>query len=222
MISAATYLSFIAASVVIVIVPGPTVTVIIANSLRGGAKAGLLNVAGTQAGLAVMIAVLAFGLSSIVANLGTVFDIVRVVGAAYLVWLGIKLWRADGSTLDAAPEGGNGDDMRNRDAVGYFWQGFFVIWSNPKALLFFGAFIPQFLDPHADPLAQTILLGMTFMAVATILDGAYAVLAAKAGSMLSRNKVRFAERASGTFLIGGGLWLALGRGFDSVKQGSVP
>ncbi|WP_350336228.1 LysE family translocator [Coralliovum pocilloporae] len=194
------YFTYVLACIAIVIVPGPTVTVIIANSLRHGPMAGLLNVVGTQVGLAIMLCVLAFGLSTIVNNLGVVFDWLRLLGAAYLVWLGVRMWRSDGSLGSSAGRKPNG---------GFFWQGFIVIWSNPKALLFFGAFIPQFIDPAGNALLQTILLGATFMIVATVLDGAYAVLAGRAGSLLSQSRVRLVERISGSFLIGGGLWLAL-------------
>lgn len=201
--SLSTYLAYVLACIVVVIVPGPTVTVIIANSLRNGSRAGFLNVAGTQAGLVVMLAILALGLQVVVENIGHVFEWVRLAGAAYLVWLGIKLLRSDGSLGDASD--------RARPGNSYFWQGFLVILSNPKALLFFGAFIPQFIDPAGNAMLQTLLLGATFMAVATVFDGAYAVAAGRAKGMLARNNVRRIEIASGTLLIGGGLWLALQR-----------
>ena len=201
--SLSTYLAYVLACVVVVIVPGPTVTVIIANSLRDGTRAGFLNVAGTQAGLAAMLIVLALGLQVIVENIGHVFEWVRLAGAAYLVWLGIKLLRSDG-TLGRS-------EGQDRPGNSYFWQGFLVILSNPKALLFFGAFIPQFVDPAGNAILQTLLLGATFMAVATIFDGAYAVAAGRAKSMLARHNVRRIEIASGSLMIGGGLWLALQR-----------
>ncbi len=197
------YLAYVLACIIVVIVPGPTVTVIIANSLRQGARAGLMNVAGTQAGLAIMLAVLAFGLQFVVENLGHVFEWVRLAGAAYLVWLGIKMLRSDGSL------GGAGERIKPGNSL--FWQGFLVILSNPKALLFFGAFIPQFIDPAGDALAQTLLLGATFMLVATLFDGAYALAAGGAKGLLARKNVRRIEVASGSLLIGGGLWLALQR-----------
>jgi threonine/homoserine/homoserine lactone efflux protein len=197
------YITYVLACAAVVIVPGPSVTVIIANSLRHGTRAGLLNVAGTQAGLAIMLLVLAAGLQIIVESLSHVFDIIRWLGAAYLVWLGIKLLRSDGTLGNVA------DVPRARGS--FFWQGFVVILSNPKALFFFGALIPQFLNPEGSALAQTILLGATFMAVATVLDGAYAVLAGGAGKWLSQTRVRALEISSGLCLIGGGVWLALVR-----------
>lgn len=197
------YLAYIAASVLIVIVPGPTVTVIVANSLAHGARAGLLNVAGTQLGLAIMIGVLLVGLTSIIETMGWWFDWLRLAGAAYLIWIGYKLIRSSG-TIDAG-------DSAPTPRGGFFLQGFLVILSNPKALLFFGAFIPQFVDPSRDYVLQVILLGATFMAVATVLDATYAVLSGGAGAFLTRQRVRLVSRISGAFLIGGGVWLALTR-----------
>ena len=207
--SAQLYLAYVAACFAIVIVPGPTVTLIIANSLRHGARAGLLNVAGTQLGLAVMITILCVGLASIIATIGVWFDWVRLAGAAYLVWLGGKLLRAPG-TLDQ-PGGASAPPSPPRPRSGFFLQGFLVILSNPKALLFFGAFIPQFVDPNGNAARQVVLLGAIFMAVATLCDGAYAVLVGRLGLALSGRRVRLASRLSGGLLVGGGLWLALVR-----------
>jgi threonine/homoserine/homoserine lactone efflux protein len=194
------YIAFCLAALVIVIVPGPTVTVVIANSLRYGTRAGLMNVAGTQAGLLVWMTVAVLGLASAIQFMGWWFDVLKFAGAAYLVYLGIRLLRAKGELLTeikAAPKGG------------FFLQGFVVILSNPKVLLVFGALIPQFIDPSRDFVHQLIFLGATFMVIATIFDGLYAFAAGRAGGWLSKRRVRFVEIASGVSLIGGGLWLAL-------------
>lgn len=196
-------ISYIAACFAIVIVPGPSVTVIIANSMRHGVRAGLLNVLGTQIGLVLMIAVLTVGLAAIVGAMGSVFEILRLMGAAYLIWLGVRMWCSDGSLA--------GSEHMSPARRSFVLQGFIVIWSNPKALLFFGAFIPQFIDPSGSAAWQTMLLGTIFMAIATICDSAYAFAAGGAGARLTQARVRLAERISGTFLIGGGLWLALSR-----------
>ena len=202
--SSAQFLTFALACFAIVIVPGPTVTVIIANSLRKGASAGLMNVLGTQFGLIPMILVVAFGLETVISLMGHAFFWIKLIGAAYLIWLGIKLLRSNG-TLGSA-------DAKEISLLGYFWQGVFVIWSNPKALFFFGAFIPQFVDPsQGNAFLQTILLGGTFVAIATVCDGAYALLAGKAGNWLIRSRVRLVEVGSGICLIGGGIWIALAR-----------
>ncbi len=197
------YVAYVLACAAVVIVPGPSVTVIIANSLRHGVRAGLLNVAGTQVGLAVMLLILATGLQFIVESLAQVFDIIRWLGAAYLIWLGVKLLRSDGTMGEVA-------DVPRANGS-FFWQGLLVVLSNPKALFFFGALIPQFLTTGGDALAQTLLLGATFIAVATPLDSSYAFLAGGAGRWLSRSRVRTLEVGSGLCLIGGGVWLALAR-----------
>src|SRR5947209_5404489 len=152
------YLAYVAACIVIVIVPGPTVTLIVANSLTHGTRAGLVNVVGTQVALAILIGIVALGMASIVATAGWWFEWIRFLGAIYLVWLGIKLLRSPSSPAElTAPPPPRG---------GFFWQGFAVLLSNPKVLLLFSAFIPQFLDPKQDYFGQVLFLGVTFMAIA--------------------------------------------------------
>ena len=197
------YLAYVLACFIVVIVPGPTVTLIVANSITHGTRAGLLNVAGTQLGLAIMMLIVLAGLASIIETMSVWFDWVRLLGAAYLVWLGWKLLRAPGAL---------GDPRRApAPRVGFFLQGFLVLLSNPKALLMFGAFIPQFVDPHGDYVRQVVLLGLTAMAVATTFDSLYAILTGRARSLLTPDRVRMVSRLSGGFLIGGGIWLALAR-----------
>jgi len=197
------YLAYLLACIVIIIVPGPTVTLIIANSLSHGARAGLLNVAGTQLGIALMIALVGLGLASLIEALGWWWELVRVAGAAYLVFLGVKLLRGTGGLGEArrtaAPRGG------------FFLQGFLVAISNPKTLVFFGAFLPQFIDPAGSYFEQLLIMGVTAIAVAAVSDGLYAVLVGGAGRRISEKQVRWISRTSGGLLIGGGLWLALTR-----------
>ena len=203
MIALDAYLAYVVACFVIAVIPGPTVTVIVGNSLAHGARAGLLNVAGTQAGLALMMGVLIVGLASVIEAMAWLFDWLRIAGALYLAWLGWKLLRAPEARADAS--------AAPQPRGGFFVQGFLVLMANPKALLWFGAFIPQFVDPRGDYIAQIVLLGLTAMAIAAVSDGAYAVLTGRAGALLSRQRVRLVSRLGGGFLIGGGLWLALTR-----------
>jgi threonine/homoserine/homoserine lactone efflux protein len=198
------YFAYVLACVVIVIVPGPIVTLVVANSIAHGARAGLTNIAGAQLGLATMIGIVLVGLASLIATMGVWFDYVRLAGAVYLVWLGAKFLMSPGTlggVAQAAPP-----------RVGFFWQGFLVLMANPKALLLFGAFIPQFVDPNGNYVGQVILLGVTAMVVAGIFDSLYATLAGRARHWLSPLRVRLVSRLSGAFLIGGGVWLALARG----------
>ncbi len=192
-------LTYVIASLLVAIVPGPSVTLITANALRHGVRAGLLTVLGTQIGVVSVIAVLVMGYAAIVSTLGIAFEILRYVGAAYLIWLGIRMWRSDGRLAEA--------DTGKRPFGSFMMQGFLVLWANPKALLFLGAFIPQFVSPAGDPGLQVAVLGIIFMAIAGVCDSVYALAAGSAGEFLSKNRVKLVERLSGTFLIGGGIWL---------------
>jgi homoserine/homoserine lactone efflux protein len=196
------YFAYVLACILIAVIPGPTVTVIVGNSLAHGTRAGLLNVAGTQLGLGLMMLILIVGLSSVIAAMSWLFDWLRIAGALYLVYIGYRLLRSPDAIADAKAPTPRG---------GFFLQGFLVMMSNPKALFWFGAFIPQFVDPKGNYVAQIALLGITAMVVAVFSDGAYAVLTGRAGALLSRNKVRVVSRLSGGCLIGGGIWLAVSR-----------
>ncbi|HEU0083640.1 MAG TPA: LysE family translocator [Bradyrhizobium sp.] len=198
------YLAFVAACIALALLPGPVVTLIIANGLRHGTRAALVNIAGVQAGLAIVIGIVAIGLTSLMATMGWWFDWVRFAGAAYLVWLGVKLIRSpvEGVRADAPPPPPRG---------GFFLQGFLVLLSNPKVLVFFGAFIPQFVDMSRDHVSQVALLGVTFMVIAAITDAILALLAGRARRFFSSSRTRFVSRLSGGIMIGGGLWLALTR-----------
>lgn len=195
------YLAFTAAAAALAFVPGPTVTVIIANSLRHGHRAGLMNVAGTQLGFVIWLAIAALGLGAAIQVMGVWFDVLRYAGAAYLVWLAIKLFRSNGDLAMAVD--------RARPMGSFFLQGFIVIMSNPKMLVLFGAMIPPFITPGESPMQQILLLGATFMAIAGFGDVMYALMAGKAGSFLSRTRIRALEVVSGCFLMGGGIWMAL-------------
>lgn len=197
------YAAYLVACLVIVIVPGPTVTLIIANSIRHGTRAGLLNMLGTQVGLAVMIGVVGIGLTSLIEAMGHWFDWLRLAGAAYLVWLGWKMIRSSGE--------GDGTAAPRPPRGGFLVQGVLVALSNPKTLLFFGAFFPQFIDPARDYGLQIAIMGLTAMLFAALSDSAYAIASGRAGRALSAKRVRILSRVSGGFLIGGGLWLAFAR-----------
>jgi threonine/homoserine/homoserine lactone efflux protein len=198
------YFAFVAACIALALLPGPVVTLMIANGLRYGTRAALTNILGVQAGLAIVIGIVAVGLTSLMATMGYWFDWVRFAGAAYLVWLGIKLIRSpvEGVSVDAPPPPPRG---------GFFLQGFVVLLSNPKVMVFFGAFIPQFMDMSRDHVSQVTLLGVTFMVIAGMTDAVYALLAGRARHFFSARRTKALSRASGGFMIGGGIWLALTR-----------
>jgi threonine/homoserine/homoserine lactone efflux protein len=201
MFDLATLLPYLGACFLLAIVPGPTVTVIIANALARGTGAGLAIVAGTQAGFFIMTLVVALGMQALVAFMGWAFDWIKLVGAAYLVWLGWKMWRSNG-------EIGAGliDTDRSRWSVAL--QGFVVILSNPKVLIFLGAFLPQFVDINQPTFPQVMVLGVFFMLVAGSTDAIYAIIAGRARGLLSTARVRMVSRASGLLLMAGAIWLA--------------
>jgi homoserine/homoserine lactone efflux protein len=150
-----------------------------------------------------MLGVLMVGLSSVIAAMGVWFDYVRIAGAIYLVWIGWKLLRAKASFGDVS--------RTPKPRGGFLLQGFLVLMSNPKALLWFGAFIPQFVEPSGNYITQLIVLGLTAMASAALTDGAYAILGGRTRRFMSEQRVKLAQRVSGLFLIGGGVWLACTR-----------
>ncbi len=195
------YTTFCIAAAALALVPGPTVTVIIANSLRFGARAGMLNVLGTQLGVLIWLALAALGLQAAIAAMGVWFDVLRFAGAAYLIWIGVKMLRSE-SQLSLA--GGNLARPKN-----FLFQGFIVIMSNPKMLVLFGALIPPFITPGGDSLRETLVLGGTFMLIAAAGDTLYALLAGSTGAWLSQSRVRAIEVVSGICLTCGGLWMAL-------------
>jgi homoserine/homoserine lactone efflux protein len=197
------YAAYLVACLIIVIVPGPTVTLIVANSLRHGTRAGILNMLGTQVGEAIIITAAGIGLASLIETMGHWFDWLRLAGAAYLIWLGWKMIRASGETVDGAPP--------QVPRGGFVAQGCLVALSNPKTLLFFGAFFPQFIDPSCDYIVQIAIMGVTAMVISAISDSAYALASGRAGRALSARRVRLLSRLSGGFLIGGGVWLAVSR-----------
>ncbi len=203
MFDASTLVTFILASFALAVVPGPNITVIIATALQQGRRAALAVVAGTQIGILSQVVVLALGFDMVLGIMGWAFDWIRLLGALYLIWLGAGMLRArrtfDGDGLPVAPR-----SLRQL-AV----RGFLVNWSNPKTLLFIGAFIPQFISASQPGFGQVLVLGLVFVAVTTLVDGVYGVLAGSAGRALTSGRAHVLSRISGGILIMGGVWLAL-------------
>ncbi|HHY50760.1 MAG TPA: LysE family translocator [Alphaproteobacteria bacterium] len=201
MIDPAILLPYLAACFLFSIVPGPSVTVVVANSLAGGTKAGLTTILGTEISMLSMVTVVALGLEAVMAVVAEAFMLIKLVGAAYLIWIGFKMVIASGRL-----------EMRGAEArlpLGrYLWQGALVNWSNPKTLLFLGAFLPQFVDLSRPAFPQIMTLGLIVMAVATVTDSLYALVAGRARELLTAARVRLMNRVSGVILILGGVWLA--------------
>ncbi len=177
------YLAFVLASTLLILLPGPNVTLLVATSLSYGARRALAALAGTSTAIALQLAVTALGMTSLIAVLASWFEWLRWAGVAYLVWLGIQQWRAAPVALgDVDP-----DRIAGR---ALFWRGFLVALTNPKTLFFYAAFFPQFVDATRAPGPQLALLCATFLVLATLLDGGYAVLAGRLRGLLTARRAR--------------------------------
>lgn len=198
-------LGFIAASVVVLLIPGPGVLYVVARSATQGYRAGLASVLGLSAGALVHVVAAAVGLSAILLTSATAFGIVKALGAAYLIYLGLRMVFASGMR--------DGVDLPAPAASRrLFIDGVVVSVFNPKVAVFFLAFLPQFVDPGAGPVAQQVLiLGLLYVALAFMTDGTYALLAGSARHWLSGRVMRGAmpRYVSGGLFIGLGVYTAL-------------
>lgn len=202
MIAPSVLLAFVTASAALIAIPGPNVALITANSVAHGTRIGLLTVAGTTLAAALHLALTIWGVGSLLAVLADWFEWVRWLGVAWLLWLGWSQWRAPPVDLTGTPP-----EPRRPRAI--FGRAVLVGLTNPKTLLFYGAFFPQFLA-DGDPRPQLLLLSACFLAVAVTLDSAWALLAGRLRFMLA-GRGRLRNRLSGGLLVGAGLGLALAR-----------
>ena len=202
MFTPASLATFAITVLVLVIVPGPTVSTIVGQSLARGTRAGLAVLLGTQLANYSMVLVVALGMEAVIGFMGWAFDWVKLIGAAYLIWIGISMLRSSGFALGKA-------GVKPKSDWQLVLQGYVVLWSNPKALIFFGAFLPQFIDPSRSTFWQVILFGVVFNVIAAISDGSYAILAGTARNALTGTRIKLLNRLAGAILVGGGIWLAL-------------
>jgi homoserine/homoserine lactone efflux protein len=201
MIELPLYLAFITATVILMLIPGPNMTLIVANSIANGTRYGLLTVAGTSSAILIQLALVTFGVNAIFTVLAYWFDWIRWVGVAYLIYLGIKQWRTIPASL------GDVEPLPKRSV---YTRGFAVSLTNPKVLLFYGAFFPQFVTVNEQMGAQLALLSATFLFLAIVIDSIWAMLAGRVRVLLARRQ-RLHNRLSGGLLIGAGIGLALAR-----------
>jgi homoserine/homoserine lactone efflux protein len=197
--------TFIAACVLLGLTPGPNMSLILANTLSNGLRAGIVTLAGTTTGLALLVAAAAVGMSSVMVFMSEWFDVIRWVGALYLVYLGARqLWQLRRRVAGAAP-------ARLPSSTNLYLEGLLVSLSNPKVLLFLGAFLPQFVDPAGDPVRQLTLLAVLFVVVLAAVDVGYTVAVAQARTRLDPARLRLLDGAAGVLLLLGGLVLAMTR-----------
>lgn len=206
MMSIQILLAFIAACILLGLTPGPNMSLILANTLTHGLRAGLVTLAGTTTGLAVLVAAAAIGMSSVMVLMSGWFDVLRGIGALYLVYLGARqLWAMRRRTEPRAAPPPRGS------RAGWYLQGVVISLSNPKVLLFLGAFLPQFIDPAGDPVSQLTVRAVLFVAVLAGVDIAYTVVVAKARATFDVTRLRILDGVAGVMLMLGGLALAMTR-----------
>jgi threonine/homoserine/homoserine lactone efflux protein len=195
--------AFAAASLVLAVTPGPGVLYIVARTLAAGRRAGLAAVAGVAAGNLANAAAASLGLTALFTLWPPAFTILRVAGGAYLVWLGIGVLRAPATAWAQASTSASASGPESAPARQAFW----VALLNPKTTLFFAALLPPFLDAEGSVVAQSLLLGAMFTAIAATTDAAYALAAGAVAPRLG-NGSRHGRWIAGTACIGLGLYAA--------------
>jgi threonine/homoserine/homoserine lactone efflux protein len=202
---ASTLALFAVAAITLLVIPGPSVLYIVTRSVDQGRAAGLASVGGIHVGTLVHVAAAAFGLSALLVSSATAYNAVRWVGAAYLVWLGVR--RLLAREEDAAAIAGGGPDARRQGLRRVFAQGVVVNVLNPKTALFFFAFLPQFVDTTRGSVPfQVVVFGVAFVLLGLVSDGTYAV-AASAGARWLRRRPGVARTSR---LVSGGVLISLG------------
>lgn len=195
------FAGFLAITLVLLAAPGPIVTLVISTSATRGLRAGLITVAGTSTGNALLIAAIACGLSWVLAHAAYLFEALRWLGALYLVWLGVQAWRHAGRAPAAAPPGHV-----------HFRRGVTVALTNPKTIAFFSAFLPQFVDPRLPAAPQLAVMCVVTVLLAAASDSCWAIASGLGRAFfLAPARATLLARASGLTLVGGGIWLSLAR-----------
>lgn len=194
-----TWLAFVAASAVLLVIPGPTILLVVSYALGQGRRVALPVATGVALGDFTAMTLSMLGLGALLAASATLFTVLKWIGALYLIWLGIKLWRAAGTgAIPEARAGGSPVKM-----LAHAWL---VTALNPKSLTFFVAFLPQFLDPAGDWLHQMAIFEATFLTLAAANAFGYALIAGKLrGAIGSTRIIAAINRIGGTLLIGAGL-----------------
>jgi threonine/homoserine/homoserine lactone efflux protein len=202
----AQWLPFALASAILVAIPGPTVLLVVSYALGHGRKYALATTAGVGLGDLTSMTASMLGLGMLLAASAELFMVLKWVGAAYLFYLGIKLWRAPVMDPDAvrAPE-----EVRTSRIVAHAYA---VTTLNPKSIIFFVAFVPQFIDPHVASVSQIAVFEATFVGIAAFNAFAYAMLASVARRVIRRPAVqRTVNRTGGALLMGAGVAAAVWR-----------
>jgi len=203
MIESNLFLAFAAAVTILMLIPGPNVALIVANSIAYGRKYGFFTVAGTSSAMIVQLCMTALGMAELLGKFGVWFEWLRWGGVFYLIYLGITRWRTPAADLTKTPS-------EPKSARAIYMRALLVSLTNPKTLLFYSAFFPQFVRMDHPIGTQIAILSFTFLALAMLIDGGWALAASRArGLLAARGRLR--NRLSGGFLIGAGAALAFAR-----------
>ncbi|KIQ36289.1 lysine transporter LysE [Variovorax paradoxus] len=184
---------YVVASLALAVIPGPTMLLALSNGIDGGMRRASWGIAGASLGSVTLIAVVALGLGSLLAASELLFNVIRVAGVAYLVWLGIKLWRSEATDLGAALAK-SAVEVRPHGRVALV-RSLLVALSNPKTVLFFAAFLPQFIDITKPQGVQYLVLGAIFVVLDTCVMLAYAAAGTQAVRWLSRRGLKVLNRS---------------------------
>ncbi|MFB7506028.1 LysE family translocator [Streptomyces broussonetiae] len=204
MVSTDRLAAFAALSLLLIVVPGPSVLFVVGRALAHGRRAALTTVAGNTFGAYVLVTAVALGIGSIVESSVLVFTALKLTGAAYLVYLGVRAWRQRGAMRDAFAQASGGPRRGTRRT---FWEGFTVGVANPKTMVFFAAVLPQFVDPGQGHVpGQMLLLGLVFNAIALASDSVWGLVASAARDWFARSP----RRLSAVGGIGGLTMIGLG------------
>jgi threonine/homoserine/homoserine lactone efflux protein len=197
--NADTLLLYTLAATALAITPGPTMLLALSNGLSGGMRAAIGGIAGASLGSSIVIATVALGLGSLLAASAWLFNAIRLVGVAYLVWIGIKLWRTPPTDVKAMLAASSHKPLPGRIAL---LRSLAVALSNPKSLLFFAAFLPQFVDLARPQGGQYLVLGAIFVGVDTLIMFGYAMAGSQAVRWLSQRSLQALNRGCAV-----GMWL---------------
>ena len=198
------WLAFLAAALVIAVSPGPGAVLSMSTGLRYGYAAALRAIAGLQLALLLQLCVVALGLGAVLATSEAAFAVVKFAGAAYLIWLGVHKWRSP-----PEPIGGDGEGLRVQSRRQLYAQGILVNLTNPKAIVFIAALVPQFIVPDRPQWPQFAIIGATMVAVDMMVMSCYALLATRFRPLLRNPRLlRLQNRIFGGLFVGAGAMLA--------------
>lgn len=215
-ISIELWLSFVLASAALIAIPGPTVMLVISLALKNGKSSGFATVPGVVLGDFTAMTLSLLGAGAVLATSSTLFTILKFVGAAYLIYLGVTIWRnkVEAIDLDVATKAVSIKNNENKSFKSMFWNSYIVTALNPKGIIFFVAFVPQFIDPTLPSFPQFALLEVSFLTLAGLSVVFWSLLVGRLRDFLSKpNSMRAANRCGALFLIGAGIITA------SLQQG---